>query len=116
MRLDTDDRRKSHYFFCDIRKNAHKLSIFPPIIVEKETTGGSIPCDAMPPVKYFNYCCCLSQAQRVQQGPANRPVYRHAIPAFKSRDGATSLGAHNSVDYAVVVTESAKTPLHSRNH
>src|SRR6476620_3848755 len=27
MRLDTDDRRKSHYFFCDIRKNAHNCSV-----------------------------------------------------------------------------------------
>ena len=47
MRLDTDDRGKSHYFFCDIRKK-HSL---PGVFVAKETTGGSIPCDAMPPVR-----------------------------------------------------------------
>jgi len=36
MRLDTDDGRKSHYFFCDIRKNAHNCSVFLSIVVEKK--------------------------------------------------------------------------------
>jgi hypothetical protein len=63
-----------------------------------------------------DYLLCLSQPQTVEQGSANSPVHGQAISAFKSRDGAAGLRSDNSIDYAAVITELGKTPLHSCNH
>ena len=57
----------------------------------------------------------LTQPQCVEQRPANPPVYDQAISAFKSRDGATGSWSDNSIDYAVIITELAKAPLHGCN-
>jgi hypothetical protein len=81
----------------------------------KETTGG-LPFLGAPPVEYMIILFRLSQPQTVEQGSANRSVHGQAISTFKSRNGAPSLWSNNSIDYAVVITELAKTPLHSCNH
>jgi hypothetical protein len=57
----------------------------------------------------------LAQPQCVEQRPANPPVYDQAISAFKSRDGATGSRSHDSIDYAMVIAELTKAPLHGGN-
>jgi hypothetical protein len=50
MRLDTADRRSRIFFLRHKKKSAQLLGVSVDCR-ETETTGGSIPCDAMPPVK-----------------------------------------------------------------
>jgi len=54
----------------------------------------------------------LTQPQSAKQRPANPPVYDQAISAFKSCNGATRPRSHDSIDYAMIITELAKLPLH----
>jgi hypothetical protein len=83
---------------------------------QKKKDRRLVPCDAFRPVKGLIICSGLSYAQRVEQRSANRSVHRQAISAFKSRNGTAGLRSNNSVDYAAIVTELAKAPLHSCNH
>ena len=57
----------------------------------------------------------LTQPQSIEQRSANSRVYDQPISVFKSRDRATGLWPDDSVDYAVVIPELAKAPLHGSN-
>jgi hypothetical protein len=54
----------------------------------------------------------LTQPHSVEQRSANPPVYDQAISAFKRRDGATGSWSGDSIDYAMVIAELPKAPLH----
>ena len=93
-----------------MRKNTRSAWCLPIVVKKKRPVARSLV------MRRHRSKILLSYPQSIEERPVNRPVHGHAISAFKSRDGAAGLGPDNSVDYAVVVTELAKTLLHRCNH